>query len=89
MQLSTLCVGWLYLFENCLHWNVERNYFGSGFFCCNVILVLEGEVWQLITQHSRILSLSINVGKRKKEKKQNKIPINANHTIARQNVKTL
>ena len=61
--------------------------FGSGFFCCKVVLVLEGEVWQLITQHSRILSLSINVGKKKK--KQNTIPINANHTIARQNVKTL
>ena len=63
--------------------------FGSGFFCCKVVLVLEGEVWQLITQHSRILSLSINVGKKKKKKKQNTIPINANHTIARQNVKTL
>ena len=41
--------------------------FGSGFFCCKVVCVLEGEVWQLITQHSRILSLSINVGKKKKE----------------------
>ena len=42
--------------------------FGSGFFCCKVVRVLEGEVWQLITQHSRILSLSINVGKKKRRR---------------------
>ena len=68
MPFMTDCVILKSTHINCFY------YFGSGFFCCKVVLVLEGEVWQLITQHSRILSLSIYVGNKKKE---NKIPLNA------------
>ena len=81
----------------CLSWQAEwfwRAYiliviidFGSVFFSCKVIVVVEGEVWQFITQHSRISSLSSYVGKKKK--KQNKIPLHAYQTITRQNAKTL
>ena len=62
----------------CLSWQAEwfwRAYiliviidFGSVFFSCKVIVVVEGEVWQFITQHSRILSLSSYVGGEKRSR---------------------
>ena len=62
------CLSWRTVWFWSAHILIVIIDFGSDFFCCKVVLVLEGEVWQLITQHSRILSLSINVGKKKRRR---------------------
>ena len=83
LRLACLSTKWreetLSMELRCLSWQAEWFWrahiliviidFGSVFFSCKVIVVVEGEVWQFITQHSRILSLSSYVGKKKEAEK--------------------